>query len=369
MINIKQYIVNNELLISKEEWQLLNSRYDKDSIKQAISDAIEEYKLPLPYRKVSEEEAKKDFLWLCLLNTNDLIRQGNVFSRYEYNIPFSGKYIKSNRTGLLASDYFHQQSRFMCDSLNSPSPHRVWTEERFRFTYLSSLWSMKVPFINNSTLLECLKLRKFISSQFKPATAKTIYELFNSKRVLDFSAGWGDRLCAFYSCRDTEFYMGIDPNSNLFQGYANQVTFYNKPEKMAVLVNAPAEDIDFPVNEFDTVFTSPPYFIIERYTQEENQSWQRYKKIEDWLNVFLFSVINKSVRALKKGGHLAINISDVYARHTINRIVDPLYTHVNSHKDMEFIEAIGMQMSKRLSNYKSNQSGVFTEPILIWKKK
>jgi len=369
MINIKQYIVNNELLISKEEWQLLNSRYDKDSIKKALSDAIEEYNLPLPYRKVSEEEAKKDFLWLCLLNSTEDICTGDVFSRYEYTIPLASRYIKANRTGLLASDFFHQESRFMCDSLNSPSPHRVWTTEKFRLTYLDSLWSLKVSHINNSTLRECLKLRKFISSQFKSATAKTIYELFNSKRVLDFSAGWGDRLCAFYSCKNTEFYMGIDPNSTLFQGYTDQIDLYAKPEKKTVFINLPAEDVDFPVNEFDTVFTSPPYFIIERYTQEMNQSWQRYKKLEDWLNVFLFSVIDKSIIALKKGGHLAINLSDVYARHTINKIVDPMYAYVNSRKDMEYIETIGMQLSKRLSNYKSNQSGVFTEPLLIWKKK
>jgi tRNA1(Val) A37 N6-methylase TrmN6 len=369
MLNIKQYIINNEIVISKSEWAALNNQYSKDTIKKALSDAIEEYVLPLPYRKVTEEEARKDFLYLSLLDTKELMCPGSSFSRYDYIIPAAKKYIKSNRTGLLASDYFHQQSRFLCDSLNAPSPHRVWNIKKFRLTYLDSLWSMKVNHINNSVLLECLKLRKFIASQFKPAAAKTIYELFESKRVLDFSSGWGDRLCAFYSCKNTEFYMGIDPNKNLFDVYESQISFYNKPDKKIVMINAPAEDFDFPTNEFDTVFTSPPYFIIERYTQQPNQSWQRYKILEEWLDNFLFSVADKSIHALKQGGSLAINISDVYARHTINKLVDPLYNYINSRKDMEYIETIGMQLSKRLSNSKSNKSGIFVEPILIWKKK
>jgi len=369
MINIKQYIVNNEINICKDEWTSLNSQYPIDTIKQALSDAIEEHNLPLPYKKITEEAAYKDFLYLCLLETQDLICQGDIFSRYDYEIPFLGKYIKSNRTGLLASDYFHQKSRFLCDSLTSPSPYRVWTTEKFRLTYLNALWSLKIKHINNSTLLECLKLRKFVSSQFKPATAKTLYEIFKSKRVLDFSAGWGDRLCAFYSCKNTEFYMGIDPNSNLSEGYIDQINFYNKPEKSAYVINGPAEDIEFPKNEFDTVFTSPPYFITERYTQEDNQSWQRYKKLDDWLHKFLFTVVDKSIHALKSGGYLIINISDVYARHTVNNMVDPLITYVSSLKNMEFIELVGMQLAKRINNSKSNKSGIFVEPILIWKKK
>ena len=33
---------------------------------------------------------------------------------------------------------------------------------------------------------------------------------------------------------------------------------------------------------FDTVFTSPPYFSVERYSYDDTQSWVRYKDIKDW---------------------------------------------------------------------------------------
>ena len=31
--------------------------------------------------------------------------------------------------------------------------------------------------------------------------------------------------------------------------------------------------------KFDLIFTSPPYYTLERYTQEDNQSWKKYKKL------------------------------------------------------------------------------------------
>ena len=42
------------------------------------------------------------------------------------------------------------------------------------------------------------------------------------------------------------------------------------------------EDFDYSEyeNYFDVVFTSPPYFSVERYSHDDTQSWVRYKNID-----------------------------------------------------------------------------------------
>ena len=60
-------------------------------------------------------------------------------------------------------------------------------------------------------------------------------------------------------------------------------------EKRYEFIESPAEDVDFSEYEdtFDTVFTSPPYFNVERYSYDDTQSWVKYKDIKDWNEKFL----------------------------------------------------------------------------------
>ena len=65
---------------------------------------------------------------------------------------------------------------------------------------------------------------------------------------------------------------------------------YLQKDKQVQLVNECAEDVDFKGQKFDLVFTSPPYYTLERYTQEDNQSWKKYKQLQDWLENFYLSL-------------------------------------------------------------------------------
>jgi hypothetical protein len=212
-----------------------------------------------------------------------------------------------------------------------------------------------------------LHLRKYVASQFRPSAAKAIYQHFNSKHVLDFSSGWGDRLNGFLSCDNTESYFGIDPNDRLYEGYHEQTTSYCEDKKVEMFCY-PAENVVMPKNTFDTVFTSPPYFNIERYTQSDNQSWKKFKKLDQWLEGFLFPVIQKSWDGLQHGGNMIINISDVYSNHTINRICDPMNDYISSLTGAEYKGTIGLRMAKRPNSKATDKEGIFTEPMWVWNK-
>tara|TARA_R100000353_G_scaffold157845_1_gene116976 strand:+ start:35 stop:877 length:843 start_codon:yes stop_codon:yes gene_type:complete len=238
-------------------------------------------------------------------------------------------------------------------------------------------------------------LRKYVASQFKPSIAKAFYDYYGSVNVLDFSAGWGDRLAGFYCGETTKSFVGIDPNSTNHPNYRRQVEFYKKhqtffeEEKDVELICSPAEDVDYKKyqNYFDTIFTSPPYFDVEKYSDEDTQSYKRYTHIDSWNKNFLHQTIGKIIPTLKKDGILAVNIADVY-HESVKGYVDI----TNSMNDfiksqgLHYEGCIGMEMTKRfnsagagkgVSDYYSEdlkekaiktENMAFGEPIWIWKK-
>lgn len=363
--NVK-IIRDGELFIPKELWTALNDNFTKDEIKQYISDTIENENLELPYRNILHDEAIDDFFSLIDFDTSKLVKFDKFFSRYEYKYPFNDIYIDGSNVGNKSSDYFHQENRFKCDSINAPSPFRSWTIERFRLTLLNALWTLKFDHINNTKMRSAIGLRKYIASQFKPSVAKCMYDLFNARNVLDLSAGWGDRLAGACASSSVLSYTGVDPSVVAQECYNLQIDEYRSDTDIT-LISKPSEDIDKYDRMFDFIFTSPPYFIMERYSKDDTQSWQRYKKLDKWLNEYLFKTLEVAWNHLEVGGRLALNISDVYCNHTVNKICDPMNNFIDTLPNSEYVGAIGMRMAKR-PNSKSAKDGIFAEPIWIWKK-
>ena len=366
-------IKDNEINIPSDEWEELNDSYSKEEIKKMISDAIRDNEIPMPMREISEEQSWSDFIKLVELEEQELIKEEEWFTRYEYdkNYPLSKKLFTCSNTGNKASDFYQQENRWRCDSINSPSPFRTWTTEKFRMTLFNALWTLKFEEINSKNLRSCIGLRKYIASQFRPSTEKAVYNYFGAQKVLDFSSGWGDRLCGFLAS-EAESYFGVDPNEKLFEGYEEMAGDFEEEcgnEKEIEILNCGAEEMPLGDHQFDLVFTSPPYFNIERYTQEQNQSWKKYRKLEDWLNNFLFASISKSWDHLISGGYMVINISDVYSNHTVNRICDPMNNFISKLKNSEYAGCYGYQMRKRPSSGAlKGKKGKFAEPMWVWKK-
>ena len=361
-------VKDNEISISPVNWQKLNKSHTKDEIKQLISDAIGENDLPMPTRKITKADAKKSFKELQSFYHLRAMTQENWYTRYDYKYPLTDVLFGCSTVGNKASDFYQQYNRWLCDSINAPSPYRSWTTEKFRLTLLNALWSLKMEEVNSKVLRSCIGLRKYIASQFRPSTAKTVYDYFGAEDVLDFSSGWGDRLCGFLAS-DAKSYVGIDPNERLFDNYTRMIDDFNVPNKKVELFNCCAENAVLGKREFDLFFTSPPYFNIERYTQEENQSFKKYRKLENWLNEFLFKAIDLSWGHLKTDGHLVLNISDVYSNHTINNICDPMNDYIKSLKGAEYVGCYGYQMRTRPnSGALKGKTGKFAEPMWVWKK-
>lgn len=147
---------------------------------------------------------------------------------------------------------------------------------------------------------------------FKPRVAAGVMQMFQAKRVLDFSSGWGDRLFAFISL-DVDAYTGVDPNPGLHGPYQQMIDDLVPVQKRGryTMIESPFQTAVLPRGlTYDLVFTSPPYFDLELYATKTDGG----QNLDQWKSAFLYPSLDKAWEALEVGGHLALSINDFWGR-------------------------------------------------------
>jgi len=210
---------------------------------------------------------------------------------------------------LRLADYFSEEIRMKCHFDDNISPYdffqknrqtmlkRLSDEGEVCFTYDvidNYLWQ-------NINFKQC--------SNFPIPVALILLRHFNVKKWLDPSAGWGDRLVSAiaHGCE----YNGVDPNLAMQSKYQEIINNYAKSKKDNYQVTPlPFENFEVPNEYYDLVFTSPPFFKLEKYSTDITQCNVSHPTLGRWLNNFLFPLIKKAEKTLTINGHLALYISD-----------------------------------------------------------
>jgi hypothetical protein len=97
-------------------------------------------------------------------------------------------------------------------------------------------------------------------------------------------------------------YIGIDTNRDLKRGYDKMIAEIGAKDRVKMIYSDSAK-VDYSKLNYDTVFTSPPYFTLEKY-----EDMPSYETREDFNEDFYFPVLRKVWSGLKSGGKLALNI-------------------------------------------------------------
>lgn len=166
--------------------------------------------------------------------------------------------------------------------------------------------------INAHNLRETVYESTFEATEFKPSVLAALIHKFKPKRVLDFCAGRGSRLVA---CIAKEVdYTGVDPDAALHPIYQRMIevlTSESTNKNTYRMIQAKAQDLELPKDDmYEMIMTSPPYFDLEIYSEDPEQSVMEFPEVKDWLEKFLLASIKKSLAHLKSGGHMIININD-----------------------------------------------------------
>jgi 16S rRNA G966 N2-methylase RsmD len=209
----------------------------------------------------------------------------------------------------------HFPNYWKAASKGNQSPKEVFENKK----YLSEIVRKIIligKFPNSYEILKSLQRyrgNKSLSG-FMPCVAKAVYKKYcnNNDKVLDFCAGYGGRLFGAMSCEKVKSYTGIEVN---FETYNNLHELYRTLKLHADIqkeVNLYNQDSVLGMNQFndkvfDFCFTSPPYFDVEEYSEEENQSFKKYEEYGEWFEEFLIKSIKEAMRVSKK---VAINVGN-----------------------------------------------------------
>jgi DNA modification methylase len=204
-------------------------------------------------------------------------------------------------------------------------------------------------------------------ANYRPHVARNIINHFSRPGdvVLDFSAGYGGRLLGCLAL-EGRTYIGIDPAREQVIGLRRMNDDLNKRGRArAEIVEGCAEDLlpGMSSNSVDLIFSSPPFFNLEIYSDEPTQSSNRYPTYHEWRACFLDVVISQSRRVLRRGGTLAVNVSS-HRRYPLERDAFDLATRLLPH-----ICTISVVMPARPLQRALNATATRTEPIHVFRKR
>jgi len=191
----------------------------------------------------------------------------------------------------------------------------IYDVKNYKGVCIRDLWTVenikKVLFINRKThstpyVSEIIRQLGFMSGTskvtiYRPLLTKRIVQYYQAKNVLDVCVGWGGRMVGTASLPNVH-YTGIEPSTKTFQGLMN-IKKDLSLEKV-VLHHDTAENI-LPTLEkgfYDLAITSPPYYNLEIYSDEENQS-HHYGSYEEWYKRFLRPVVYGVLETLTEKGY------------------------------------------------------------------
>ena len=142
-----------------------------------------------------------------------------------------------------------------------------------------------------------------------------------------------------------EKYIGIEINTHLKEPYQKLISFLSKKVSTSTIemIFDNALNIDYNKIYYDLVFTSPPYYFIQKY--ENNVEYESKREMDE---KFYIPIFTKTYNGLQPGGYYIINVcKEVY-----ENVLIKLFGEAH--------EIYPYKKSKRQNNY--------NEIVYVWQK-
>jgi len=225
-----------------------------------------------------------------------------------------------------------------------------------------------------------LSLNSQPAVNFPPLTARLLYEKFTDHieqdeplNIYDPSSGWGGRILGAMSSKKQIHYIGTDPNTDNFiddlgiSRYEYVADFFNNEaletnpfweEKKNTYhyFQLGSEHVgDHPdfqqyKGKLDMVFTSPPYFDREQYSDDDEQSFKAYPMYSDWRDNFLKPTLTNAYNSLRSDRYLLWNIADIKIGKSV--------FHPLEQDSIDIIESLGGEYKGKLKMLMASMIGV-----------
>jgi hypothetical protein len=309
---------------------------NKDEAIKIFISKIKTNIISFPYQKYFLDNPLIMFSRLKKCVPKIIYRKNKIRAYYPYRKPIDCYYqgkpisIMSDTESYLKfdsiSDHFCENIRIKAKRCDSISPLEFWFNENKMLDVLIEVF--KNDIINPKDIRSIIYERVNEAKQFRPSwvkgIVKIIYPTQQNLKMIDISAGWGDRLISAISMNFE--YLGFDPNKELMAGHSKIIETFGNKNRHKVIYK-PFEEIneELKQNYYDICISSPPFFDLEKYSDDPTQSCVKYNQIKTWIEGFLFPSLQKVWNSIKIGGYMAIHLGDTYRF----RICDPMNHYID----------------------------------------
>ena len=388
--NIDDYVKDGKLNLTEKTYR----KYDKEFIAAKIIDKIQSGELKFPHPpEYCTPKFKEDAFQILKKYEPEVVnsRHSNYQQKLgrevwqKMNLPVDGYKLGYTYINTQPGDYeadklidcFTGLQRMKCKREGKElSPFAAWNNKDYMKLVIEKYmedkedltsFNLRESFYKLSSKLP-EKYKNMECNFFKATLAASVYHAFlrdsTKTRVLDISAGWGDRLLAALA-KNLDSYLAYDPNASLQPGYRAMIDEYMESKKdQYKVIDAPFESAEANLEgrEFDLIFTSPPYFDLEVFTTEGEQSIISHSTFDKWMVHFLFKSLYIAWNSLAPDGNMVIHIDDFSKGTEKHRIIEPMVLFVCGWcSSARFDGVVGASGYNKKKDYKS--------PMWVFKKK
>jgi len=253
-----------------------------------------------------------------------------------------------NKITSTINPHFYQQEK----DLYNKSVHRRWIIENLMkylvrdYEYAGEEVGKNKKGILCGEILRQFRISRICDgfSQHSPLWLKAFTEKYQIKSVYDFCGGWGHRLIGSW---DIEYiYNDIDERSvsgakQIYEMFKNDKSIGTSANKY--FYNQDSATLT-PKENYDCVFTCPPYFITEMY-QHDKTSTSTHPEYDAWLHGWWYNTVKSSLKPSVK--YFAFIISNKYREDMKNVCLMPEF-------GLEFVEEIEVNKETALNHFHRN---------------
>lgn len=175
-------------------------------------------------------------------------------------------------------------------------------------------------------------------------------------RIYDYSSGYGGRLLGITSSNLQFDYVGVDPNTETVENLKLLNHFIAESGGREGEIHQSVSEEFVPEN-IDCAFSSPPYFNLEKYSDEPTQCMNRFDSLDNWFDGYVAPTMKNIHKGLNSDGVFATNIADYKTPKEEFKVVDR-WIETAEKLGFKHTETVKMMLNTRPGVGNGKQDGV-----------
>lgn len=279
--------------------------------------------------------------------------------------------VKNNQGSSLCRFLFPNLQSVECKGLKNNSPlDRFNSDEKLKkaIKFCLNHKTIKHPVVPSAIKDGIDLIGGNVATNFSPMKAKALYEKYcpENSVIYDYACGFGGRMLGALSSKKNYTYIGVEPCMETYMHLnelgLNVESVTNRKNSYQLMCMG-SEDYKGEKNSIDFAFSSPPYFNLEKYSNEPTQCYNKFTDINVWLESYVRPTIENIYYMLKNNRYYAVNISDFKIGNKEVKYVEK-WKEISNEIGFRYVENIPMKLqSRRGSGHNKNglnkEEGIF----------